>query len=162
MKYLFVLITLFSLSNAQAQTQEDFDNAGRKVLSMVTDSLPNQILPFIRRDEYFGVIDKQPISDNQKSIIKQKLNLDLTDQHSAMQNSLQGLRESYEREREEGATFEYQETIHELMDNSVDTYIVKTTYLYKNGKVQTLVSFIYEVAWLGNRFALISSIQEDF
>lgn len=162
MKYILLLIALTTLTYAYAQTQEDFDNAGRKVLSMVTDSVPAQILPFIRRDEYFSVIDKQPISDNQKSIIKQKLNVDLTDQHSVMQNGLKGLRESYEIEREEGATFEYYETLYELMDNSVDTYSVKTTYLYKNGKTQTLVSFIYQVAWLGNRFALISDIKEDF
>lgn len=162
MKYILLLIALTTLTYSYAQTQEDFDNAGRKVLSMVTDSVPAQILPFIRRDEYFSVIDKQPISDNQKSIIKQKLNVDLTDQHSVMQNGLKGLRESYEIEREEGATFEYYETLYELMDNSVDTYSVKTTYLYKNGKTQTLVSFIYQVAWLGNRFALISDIKEDF
>ena len=162
MKYILLFISLISITNAKAQTQEDFDDAGHKIMSMVTDSLPNEILPFIRRSEYFEVIDRQPISQNQKSILKQKLNLEHGNQHETMQNSLEGLRESYAIEREEGATFEYQETIHELMDSSVDTYNVKTTYLYKNGKVQTLVSFIYDLAWLGNRFALISEIKEDF
>lgn len=162
MKYILFFIAFITISTTQAQTQEDFDKMGQTVLSMVTDSLPAQILPFIRRDEYFGVIDKQPISDNQKSMIKQKLNVNLTDQHTVMQNSLAGLRDSYEMERKEGATFEYHETIYELMDRSVDTYTVKTTYLYKSGKTQTLVSFIYDVAWLGNRFALIGEIKEDF
>ncbi|AEV31910.1 hypothetical protein [Owenweeksia hongkongensis] len=162
MKYLFLLITLFTINVAHAQTQEDFDEMGRKVLSMVTDSVPAQTLQFIRRSEYFEVIDKQPISDNQKSILKQKLNVNLSDQHSVVQNSLTGLRETYEVERKEGATFEYHETIYELMDRSVDTYTAKTTYLYKSGKTQTLVSFIYDVAWLGNRFVLIGEIKEDF
>ena len=162
MKYLLLFITLLTINATHAQTQEDFDEMGHKVLSMVTDSVPAQVLPFIRRNEYFEVVDKQPISDNQKSILKQKLNIDLTDQHTVMQNSLEGLRETYAIEREEGATFEYHETIHELMDRSVDTYTVKTTYLYKNGKTQTLVSFIYDVAWLGNRFVLIGEIKEDF
>ena len=162
MKYILFIIALATMSSAHGQSQEDFDAAGRKILSMVTDSIPSQSIPFIRRNEYFKVIDKQPISDNQKSILKQKLNLELTDQHTIMQNDLTGLRETYERERAEGATFEYDETIYELMNRSVDTYSVKTTYMYKNGKTQTLVSFTYDLAWLGNRFALISSIKEDF
>ncbi len=162
MKYILLIIALTTLSAAQAQSQEDFDAAGRKILSMVTDSVPAISIPFIRRNEYFEVIDRQPISDNQKSIIKQKLNVELTDQHTVMENGLKGLRETYERERAEGATFEYQETIYELMTRSVDTYSVKTSYLYTNGKTQTLVSFTYDLAWLGNRFALISPIKEDF
>lgn len=146
----------------QAQTQEDFDDAGQKVLHMVTDKYLKEQLPWIRKNEYFNLIDKQPLSDYQKTVLKQKLNDSYTADINTMENKFHGLRESYVVEREEGATFEYYETIYEQMDNSVDTYAVRTTYLYKNGKVQNLVSFEYEIAWLGSRFVLISEIKENF
>ena len=163
MKKLFTLaLVLFGLQLSFAQTQEDFDDAGKRLLHMITDSVIVDEVPWIRKREYFEVIDKQPISDYQKTVLKEKLNANFGRDINTMMNKFQGLRDSYELERKEGATFEYYETIYELMDNSVDTYAVKTTYIYRNGKVQTLVSFEYELAWIEDHFSLISEVKENF
>lgn len=161
-KLLTLVIAVFAFYNTDAQTQEDFDAAGNKILHMVTDSVITVQVPFIRKKEYFDVIDRQTFSNHQKAVLKQKLNTSFDGDLKVMMNKLEGLRESYEIERQQGASFEYYETLYEPMDNSIDTYAVRTTYIYRSGKVQNLVSFEYELAWLGNRFALISEIKENF
>jgi len=161
-RYFAFVFCLAGFGFSHAQTQEDFDDAGKRILSMVTDSAVTQIVHYIRKPQYFELVDRQPISDYQKTLLKEKLNDDYSKDHSVMENALAGLRASYAIERKEGATFEYYETLNEPLRNSTDTYAVKTNYIYRNGKVQTIVSFEYELAWLGDHFALISEIRESF
>ncbi len=164
-KYLFVLaVALCGTLNISAQTEEDFNDYGVILFRQMTDSTQTEFVDFIRTREYHEIIDRQPMNDNQKSLAKHKINEAYNQMYVDYQRSIQEMVENYNFEILDGATFEYLETRHEPLDNSKDTYAMKTNFIYRNDRVQTQVSFIYDVAWLDKErgFVLISPLKEVF
>lgn len=164
-KYFFVLaVALCSMFNISAQTEEDFNDYGVILFRQMTDTSQTEFVDFIRTREYHEIIDRQPINDNQKSLAKHKINEAYNQMYVDFQRSIQENVENYAYEIRDGATFEYLETRYEPLDGSKDTYAMKTNFIYRNKKVQTQVSFIYEVAWLDAErgFVFISALKEDF
>lgn len=163
MKHLFALVFIISFfSTLKGQSQEDFDEFGKLVMHYVTDSTPERAVQYIRIHHYQWLIYTQPISEQQKEILWKKTEHDYSKIYAADQNSIEGLMDTYAIEREDGATFEYFETLYEPLEGSNYTYDMKTSFIYRNGKVQTVVSFVYQAAWIQDRFVLMSDIKEDF
>lgn len=158
-----MLITLLS-NTLLAQTEEDFNDYGLILFNQVTDTAHDKFVDFIRIREYHEIIDRQQASDNQKDLMKHKVNEDYNVMYVDFQESMGELIQNYLYEIADGSTFEYIETRHEPLEASKDTYAMKTNFLYKNGRMQTQVSFVYEVAWLDKErgFVLISGVKEDF
>ncbi len=157
-------VALCSMFNISAQTEEDFNEYGIILFRQMTDSTQTEFVDFIRTREYHEIIDRQPMNDNQKSLAKHRVNEDYNKMYVDYQRSIQEMVENYNYEILDGATFEYLETRHEALDGSEDTYAMKTNFIYRNKKVQTQVSFVYDVAWLDKErgFVLISPLKEDF
>lgn len=164
MKYIPILFSMLLSFGVFSQSQEDFNNYGVILFRQMTDSTQTEFVDFIRTKEYHEIIDRQPLNDNQKSLAKHKINESYNKMYVDYQRSIQEMVENYSFEILDGAKFEYLETRYEALDGSKDTYAVKTNYIYRNKKVQTQVSFVYDVAWLDKErgFVLISPLKEDF
>lgn len=164
MRYLLIISTMLLSFGAISQSEEDFNNYGVILFRQMTDSTQTEFVDFIRTREYHEIIDRQPLNDNQKSLAKHRINEDYNKMYVDYQRSIQEMVENYHYEIMDGAQFEYLETRFEQLDGSKDTYAMKTNFIYRNKKVQTQVSFIYDVAWLDKErgFVLISPLKEDF
>lgn len=163
MKKIFFLFLLAG-STLCAQSDEDFQKFGTKVFSLVTDSMASNTVDFIQWREYHEFIDRQPLSPNQKSVMKQKVNDIYQQLYQDWTLSVKVLREDYAMEREDGATFEYLTTRNEPLEGTEHAYHMQTTMMYRHGKVQTRVNFNYDAAWLTDRqeLVMISELSEDF
>ncbi len=163
MKKLVLLLGLISTS-LSGQTDEDLQNFGRYVFLQVTDSVPQNYVRFIQMMEYHQLIQTQPVTPNQKSVMKHRINETYDQLYKDWEGSMRVLREDYDIEREDGATFEYMTSRKELMEGAHNVYSMQTTFMYRNGKVQTRVSFNYDAAWLEEfqTFVMISEVSEDF
>ena len=159
-----LLLSLLISTVLLSQTQEDFDKYGKILLDQMTDLNHTEMVDFIRIREYHEIVDRQGLSPNQHSAMKHQVNSSYNDLYVSFQQSMQEIAENYRLDLSEGATFEYDQTRHELLEGSKDTYAMVTSFLYKNKKVQTMVSFIYDVAWLDAErgFVIISPVKEDF
>tara|TARA_R110000850_G_scaffold68457_8_gene152834 strand:+ start:87 stop:623 length:537 start_codon:yes stop_codon:yes gene_type:complete len=164
MKYFLTLSAILLSFGMFSQSDEDFNNYGVILFRQMTDSTQTEFVDFIRTREYHEIIDRQPMNENQKSLAKHKINESYNKMYVDYQRSIQELVENYSFEILDGATFEYLETRYEALDGSKDTYAMKTNFIYRNKKVQTQVSFVFDVAWLDKErgFVLISPIKEDF
>lgn len=157
-----LVLALLGFSKLFGQSEADFDKFGKKLFTEITDTNYKEVVEYIRTREYHELIDEQPISDNQKSILKHKINEDYNNMYLDYQNSIRDLAQNYYDEMLDGSTFEYLDTHHEAMDNTKDFYRMITTFIYRNGKMQTVVSFKYEAAWVSQDFVLVSGVKEDF
>lgn len=165
LKRALFLLTIFLTVQLSAQSEEDFDKFGQMLFRQMTDtSYAGQLTDFIRIREYEEIIDRQEAPIKQKEIMKIKVNESYNGMYLDWQNSMQELASDYLYEINDGSTFEYLETRHEPLDQSEDTYAMKTNFIYRNGRVQNQVSFTYDVAWLDRErgFVLISAVEEDF
>lgn len=158
---LFGLLVFGSLT-ARAQSDEDFENFGKTLLKEISDTNKFIHTRFIRIREYHRLIEEQPWSNNQQSIAMHRVNDDYSEMYMNYQRSMTELKDSYSMDREEGATFEYLRTEKELQDGASKIYTLRVNYLYRNGKVQTIVGLIMDTAWLGDEMVAISPVKEDF
>ncbi len=164
LKQTSLFLSLFFTTILGAQTQEDFDKYGKILLDQMTDYEHTQQVDFIRIREYHEIVERQDLSPNQRSAMKHQVNSTYNDLYTSFQQSMLEIAENYRLDLAEGATFEYDQTRHEPLEGSKDTYAVVTSFMYRNKKVQTMVSFIYDVAWLDAErgFVIISPVKEDF
>lgn len=161
--YILGLTSILSLG-LLGQSEEDFNNYGNILFRQMTDTSQIEYVDYIRTREYHEVIDRQPMNENQKSLTKQKINDSYNEMYVLYQKSIVSMVENYRYEILDGASFEYLETRYEPLEGSKDTYAMKTNFVYRSGKVQTQVSFVYDVAWLDKDrgFVFISPLKEDF
>ncbi len=157
-----LLLILFTPLLGQAQSKEDFENFGETLYRFITDTSQTAVVQYIRDKEYHALIDRQPLSPNQKSEAKLHINATFGEKYRRYQESVMNLQDAYRQELLDGASFEYLNTHYEALNNSRDTYAVQTTFLYRNGRIQSRVRLNVDVAWLGDRMVVTSPVREDF
>lgn len=162
MKIILSTLLIFCTLAINAQSDEDFENFGRTLLLQVSDTNEYISTRFIRIREYHEFIENQPISEHQKKVAMHRINDEYNDMYMAHQESTEDLKASYAMDRTEGASFEFMNVEKEEMKGSADAFTLRVNYLYKNGKVQTIVGLIVDTAWLGDEMVAISAVKEDF
>lgn len=163
MKNILSLLVLCFISHlAKAQTPEQFDTLGRLIYKEFTDTSTQNQSEFIRISNYKALIDKQDMPTSQKERLKYRIEEKYDYEYAQYWQAYKELKDSYDYEVSDGATFEYIDTQFEEMEGTKYAYHLKTRFMYRNGKVQTMVALVYDAAWFFEFFQIMSPIKEDF
>ena len=163
MKASLLFISLFIFTNAaSAQSEEQIEAFGKALFEEITDTANVSQVRYIRIKEYHALIDDQPLSDNQKAVLKQRINDNYTGMYVAYQKSMKELVDAYREDLKDGAEYEYLNTRSVKMDGSDDSFEMQTTLIYRKDRLQSRVKLNYDAAWLGREMVLITSVREEF
>lgn len=161
MKNIFLLIFLFSISFAQAQSEKHFEEFGELVIRQLSNARYDSI-PMIRIREYRDFLRERISDPVQLDGEIYKVNDNYTDMYRKYQNSVFHLIESYQEAKSRGGKFTYSEIHIEPLKKLKDTYNAEIVYLYQEGEIQNEVSLSFDIAWHIETFVLMGEITEDF
>ena len=154
-----VLSVLFS----NAQSSEEFQQAGKDLFTQLTDPSKEQFVPYLRSKQYMTLIDSQDWDEEKKIKRKKQINESYSPLYLQWQESIELHQSNYRDAKGNGATFKYIGTRYYEDKSLKDTYNVETSFLFSTSSMQSEVILTYQLAWLPDLgLRLMSTITEGF
>ncbi len=162
-KLIYLWPFFFLTQNLNAQTDQDFEHAGRSLFLQLTAPEQEEFIPMIRIKQYLLLLDNQEWDEVKKTKRKNQLNQSYSKLYVQWQESIELLQQNYREAKATGAELKYLETRVFPTGTLDDTYNMETSFIFKTENLQSEVVLSYEVAWLeGLGLKLMSEVREGF
>ena len=162
MKYVLSICILgLSWGLATAQTEKDFEDYGQLVYTkLITDEDYNTV-------DFMWVSDYRDYARAQHNGEKAErdvftINANYEEWYRDYQNSVNQLKDYYQKARKEGGKTECLETLFTPTEGYDDLYQVDMSFIYSTDNLQNEVRITFRVIWYKNFFWLVTPFKENF
>jgi DNA repair ATPase RecN len=146
----------------KAQTKTDFENFGHAVFELITDTGSTAPVEYIRLRTHRELIERQPISWQEKGQERQSLERNYAQNYDQYQRETQILQERFRMERFSGGEAEFLSFTYQEVPNRVDMYLGELRFLYRYQGSQSMVTFRFQMFYNGRGLGLMSPIEANY
>lgn len=162
-KFYIMLVALLLSANLAAQSDEDFEMAGKNLYYQLTEPSREEFLPYIRVRQYLELLDNQEWDEEKKTRRKIQTDISYSELYVQWQTSVQNLQKNYRDAQSNGAELSYLGTRVFPGETLSDTYNMETSFIFRTPTVQSEVILTYQAGWLPEiGLRLMSTVQEGF
>lgn len=159
---LLAVLSLPFSSALCAQQSADFENFGRQVFALITDTSAHSSAEFARLRVLREWIDSQEISAKEREKQKLALQENYGQDFEHFMRSTALLIERYQSDRDKGAQYEFLDFSYEASAQKSDHYQGKITFLYQSKDMRSMAHFEFPFIYHGRGFALVAPVREVF